>query len=292
YEDVINVPAGKTVVIRIQFEDFLGTMVYHCHRVDHEDMGMMSLVKIIPNQPTYAVGANAGQRPLVKVTNPVTGTFVSFLAFERRYHGGVNVAVADVNGDGVYDIIVGRAQGKSEVKIIDGTKLNQVNPVTGVILPSALLGDFLGFARGFHGGLFVAAGDINGDGLSDVILGSGSGPRGKVKVVNAAMLNQGGHNHTISPGPVLAFFRPFGPRFDGGVRVACGDYNGDGRYDIVAVQGPHGHSEIKIFDSMNLMTIGDLFPFGSFRGGVFVGTGNIQGFAFDNLIVGAGKGVP
>ena len=48
YEDVILVPPRATITIRIEFEDYLGTTVYHCHRVDHEDMGMMALVKMIP----------------------------------------------------------------------------------------------------------------------------------------------------------------------------------------------------------------------------------------------------
>src|SRR5262249_44638944 len=127
FVDVINVPAGTTVVIRIDFEDFLGEFVYHCHRVDHEDDGMMALVNVIPQAPVYAIGANAGRGPRVRVINPVTGAMVAnFLAFPRSYQGGVRVAVGDVNGDGVYDIIVGKAQGPAQVKVIDGTKLNQV----------------------------------------------------------------------------------------------------------------------------------------------------------------------
>src|SRR5262249_8019737 len=187
FQDVVNVPAqvGNTpgmVKIRILFTDYLGTLVYHCHRVDHEDMGMMALVKILPNQPVYAIGANAGRLPRVQVTNPVTGAVVAnFLAFSRSYRGGVNTAVGDVNGDGVYDIIVSKASGQSQVKVIDGTKLNQVNPRTGVIQSSALLGDFLGFERTFDGGVFVAAGDINSDGLDDVILGPGVGRRSNLK---------------------------------------------------------------------------------------------------------------
>ena len=47
---------------RDDFEDYLGEFVYHCHRVDHEDDGMMALVNVIPQAPFYAVGANAGLR--------------------------------------------------------------------------------------------------------------------------------------------------------------------------------------------------------------------------------------
>jgi suppressor of ftsI len=290
--DVINVPAGRTVVIRIGFNDFLGEFVYHCHRVDHEDDGMMALVNVIPQAPVYAVGANAGRDPRVKVTNPVTGAVVAnFLAFQRSYQGGVRVAVGDVNGDGVYDIIVGKAQGSSQVKVINGTKLNQVNPKTGVIAPSALLGSFLAYESGFQGGLFVAAGDINGDGRADVITGPGTGRRSTVKVIDAKKLNQGSPTTTIKPSALLANFLAYGRNFLGGVRVAAGDNNGNGRIDIVTGQGPGGGSRVKVFGGPDLMTMADFQPFGkNFGGGVFVGTGNVKGFAFDDVIVGQGPG--
>jgi len=43
--DVVNVPAGKSVVVRIAFERFLGKTVYHCHILDHEDLGMMGVLE-------------------------------------------------------------------------------------------------------------------------------------------------------------------------------------------------------------------------------------------------------
>lgn len=42
--DVVNVPAGRTVTVRVRFDDFPGLTVYHCHILDHEDLGMMGTV--------------------------------------------------------------------------------------------------------------------------------------------------------------------------------------------------------------------------------------------------------
>ncbi len=42
--DVVNVPARGEVTVRIAFDDFGGTTVYHCHILDHEDRGMMGVV--------------------------------------------------------------------------------------------------------------------------------------------------------------------------------------------------------------------------------------------------------
>jgi FtsP/CotA-like multicopper oxidase with cupredoxin domain len=46
WRDTVNVPAGGTVTIRIPFSDYTGTTVYHCHILDHEDLGMMGQIKV------------------------------------------------------------------------------------------------------------------------------------------------------------------------------------------------------------------------------------------------------
>jgi len=44
--DVVNVPANGQVTVRIAFQDFTGRSVYHCHILDHEDLGMMGVVEV------------------------------------------------------------------------------------------------------------------------------------------------------------------------------------------------------------------------------------------------------
>ncbi len=41
WKDTVLVPQGETVRIRIPFRQFRGKTVYHCHVLDHEDLGMM-----------------------------------------------------------------------------------------------------------------------------------------------------------------------------------------------------------------------------------------------------------
>jgi len=45
WQDVVNVPAGGTARVRIAFDDFPGRTVYHCHILDHEDVGMMGVIE-------------------------------------------------------------------------------------------------------------------------------------------------------------------------------------------------------------------------------------------------------
>ncbi|PSB08426.1 copper oxidase [filamentous cyanobacterium CCP2] len=46
WKDTVLVKGAETVRIRIPFRDFVGKTVYHCHILDHEDLGMMGLLEI------------------------------------------------------------------------------------------------------------------------------------------------------------------------------------------------------------------------------------------------------
>lgn len=45
--DVVNVPAGGRVTVRIAFDRHSGRSVYHCHILDHEDLGMMAVIRVV-----------------------------------------------------------------------------------------------------------------------------------------------------------------------------------------------------------------------------------------------------
>ena len=57
-KDVVLVPPGQTKRIRMRFDEFTGKTVYHCHILDHEDLGMMATLQIIPSQPAQAGAAS------------------------------------------------------------------------------------------------------------------------------------------------------------------------------------------------------------------------------------------
>ena len=47
WRDTVNVPMGQSVTIRIPFTGLTGTTVYHCHILDHEDLGMMATIQVL-----------------------------------------------------------------------------------------------------------------------------------------------------------------------------------------------------------------------------------------------------
>ena len=46
WRDVVNIPAQGRVKVRVAFRDFAGRSVYHCHILDHEDLGMMGVIEV------------------------------------------------------------------------------------------------------------------------------------------------------------------------------------------------------------------------------------------------------
>jgi FtsP/CotA-like multicopper oxidase with cupredoxin domain len=44
--DVVNLRANGRATVRIAFRDFSGRSVYHCHILDHEDLGMMGVIEV------------------------------------------------------------------------------------------------------------------------------------------------------------------------------------------------------------------------------------------------------
>jgi FtsP/CotA-like multicopper oxidase with cupredoxin domain len=46
WEDTVNIPKHSVVRIVVHFDDYPGRWMYHCHILDHEDMGMMGILEV------------------------------------------------------------------------------------------------------------------------------------------------------------------------------------------------------------------------------------------------------
>jgi hypothetical protein len=197
-----------------------------------------------------------------------------FFAYDPTFTGGVNVAVADVNGDGNADVITGAGPGGGpHVKVINGTKLNQLQ-ANSEIANSALLGSFFAYAPTFVGGVYVAAGDLNGDNHADIVTGAGAGGGPHVKAIDGTKLNQLQANSEIANSALLASFMAYDPSFLGGVRVAVGIADSDSPPDIITGAGPGGGPHVQGFDVPSLSLLDSFMAYDpGFTGGVYVGGG-------------------
>lgn len=174
---------------------------------------------VVPaNAKRYAVGSGAGANALVNIYDAKTNAIISTITpFGTDYTGGVRVAMADVTGDGVDDLIASSATGAGRVRVFDG-------------MTGETIADFTPWSKS-TGGAYVAAADVTGNGRADVVVGSGAGVAPEVRVYEGEALKPK-HGDVAAPTAVHTF-TPTGVSSAYGVRVAAGDLNGDGKAEVV-----------------------------------------------------------
>jgi hypothetical protein len=221
-------------------------------------------------RPILVAAAGPGAAPEIKVYDAGTGALLrDFDAYDPHFLGGVRVALGDVNGDGIPDIITAPGPGGGpDIRVFDGATGGRIE-------------EFFSYDPHFQAGVFVAAGDVNGDGKTDIITGPDefSGP--DVRVFYAG-------NVSGKPDKELL---AYAQGFTGGVRVASADLNADGKADIITAPGPSGSPDVRIFSGTTLTKIGEFLAYAiQFTGGVFVAAGDVNGDKVPDIITGAGAG--
>src|SRR5204862_359769 len=122
------------------------------------------------------------------------------------------------------------------------------------------LRSFLAYDANFSGGVYVAAGDLNGDGKAEVVTGPGQGGGPHVRAFNGA------------DGTLYREFMAFSPTETGGSRVAVTDADADGQLDIVVGSGAGKTPVVRLFNPRIQVLIREFNAFDpGFLGGVDVG---------------------
>lgn len=179
----------------------------------------------------------------------------SFFAFDEGFKGGATVAVGDTDGDGIAEIVAGKGPG--------GDPLVRVFAQGGGDWSQRT--EFQAFHPRFRGGVFVAVGDIGGDGRFEIAVGANAGGNAGVAVFNAKTAEH------------LDQFFAYGQvdnlrAFKGGVRVTIEDYNRDGKADLVTGAGPGSYPHLRVWDLRDLSQIASiLVAEEGYKGGVHLG---------------------
>jgi len=187
-----------------------------------------------------------------------------------NYRGGINIATADMDGDGNSELITAKASGTPSIKIWAVTGGGHVGPLLDTITPA------LGNARGAS----VAAADLNNDGRDEIVIGSG--PGFPPVVLTARDSDRDG----LFSDETFDSIAPFAANFRGGVKVAAGNTNNTGGEEVIVAMGRAG-GKVAVFSDVNSNAIlsddvagklEEFTPFGAkFRGGINVASGPISG---------------
>jgi hypothetical protein len=224
--------------------------------------------------PDVVVAPGPGGGPRVRVLDGKTGEQIAgplgnFFAFEEDFTGGLSVAGADVNGDGVPDVIVAAGQGGGpRVRVFSGQD-------------GTVLADFYAFEADFRGGVTVAAADVTGDGRAELVVGAGPGGGPRVRVLDVIAIDETAtarertlnatdgaatareraepataslpsrrQDPTPVPGALGDFFAFPADRRTGvtvGTDAKAGDVTGDGVPDLLVGSGPGAAPTVQVY---------------------------------------------
>jgi FtsP/CotA-like multicopper oxidase with cupredoxin domain len=277
------------LAIRTRFDEFTGLYVMHCHRLNHEDNGLMGLINVISAVSIYAVAVPGapGKPAEVRLYDGKGDRFVATVIPFPGFEGSVNVAMGDIDGDGVLDLIVGAGKDHAPEVVAYAGAARGGKGAFGTELAR-----FQAFDAVARGGVSVAVAQIDGTPSDNIIVGSGPGIPSEVKVYRFPLPPSAG-----AVPPLFSTFKPYGEDRSG-VSIATGfvDFS-TGRESIVTAPGPSSPAEVKVFAFPLLKPIGkagqggtqtdgtdkpvntaSFIPFGKdYRGGLSLATGWLAG---------------
>jgi hypothetical protein len=225
-----------------------------------------------------------GPRVVIFRLNPSSATGITLVANffgiqDDTFRDGARAALGDVNGDGILDVFcIAAFNGGPRTAIFDGKDV-LVHIAQGR-QPNKLVGDFFASPDGQdtgRGGRGIAVGDVNGDGVADLIvtgdnlLGSGN----LVTVYSGADLAAG--KFPGGGATVLANFSVSGQSGQALISVTTVNADADSKADLVVASGAGQPSQVKVYLGKNISgttepTSTTLDPFSTVTtNGVFVG---------------------
>ncbi|MCX6714626.1 MAG: putative glycoside hydrolase [Candidatus Uhrbacteria bacterium] len=171
----------------------------------------IAVAPLEPHGEYKIVTGTLHQKPLVKIFD-LEGTPLTtgFYAYDKNFLGGVNVAIADLNGDGSKQIVTAAAaQGGAQIRIFNKSG-------------KLVSGGFFAYPKTFTGGAYVATGDVDGDGKDEIVTGMGIGGAPEVRVFDKV-------------GKLKNSFFASDKTKKAGIKIAVTDLDGDGTSEIIGL---------------------------------------------------------
>lgn len=219
-------PDGTVRFEFMPFENYTGPL-----RVAEADTNNDGIADIL-------VGSGPGTASRVALFDGRTrGLLVAFTPFETTFLGGVTVALGDLTGDGRADLVVTPDEGGGpRVRAFDGFSF-------------APFADFFGIDDpAFRGGARTAIGDLNNDGVGDLVVAAGFAGGPRVAGFSGPALLAGRFERLFGD------FFVFEESVRNGVFLAVADLDGDGFADLVAGGGPGGGPRLLALSGRELLT--------------------------------------
>jgi hypothetical protein len=212
------------------------------------------------------IGSGVGMEPKVSLYRQDGSIINSFFVYDDKFLGGVNVAIGDVDHDGSGEIITGAMySGGPHIKVFDGW--------------GNLEAQFFAYDDLFTGGVNVSSGDIDNDGIDEIITAPGVTGGPHIKVFDGC----GNLEFEMFAGSTLD---------SSGTTVATLDVNGDGDDEVIIGSMSYVCESVKLYDwnGSSMFHVLDIVLNGD-CGGVNVFGGDIDDDEMDEIGVSKLSGI-
>jgi len=166
------------------------------------------------------VSALEGGEPQVTIYDAEGKLLGSFMAYDKKFRLGIEIGLADLDGNGVKEVITVPSHGVSQVQIFSGTG-KRLSP------------GFFTYETTYRNGSYVAGGDANGDGKDEILISAGGGRINEVRLYNKR-------------GQRVKIIRPYVTGMRGGVIIAADDINSDSKDELLTIPASAGTAQLRV----------------------------------------------
>ena len=244
--EIVNLVLGSANNISQLNPTYLGQLGHG--RVNANSAVNLARDKMYDHVTRLLVAPSSGNNK-IRVAS-VSGTIISEFSVPDLKNG-FNVSSGDVNGDGESEIVLAAEQGNEPwVRIYDKN--------------GKLLKQFLAYAKNFRGGVRLAVGDFDNNGIADIVVAPGVGGGPHVRIFNG-------------DGRILRQFFVDDAKTRGGASIAIGDVDSNGQNELIVGAGVNRPPFVKIYSNQAKLQ-GSFLAFPkTYTGGVNIAVAGIYG---------------
>ncbi len=245
-DDIVNLVLGSSNNISLLNPNYLGQLGYG--RVNANRAVNMARDKMYDHVNRILISPNNDFHSL-RITS-ISGAVINEFKI-TDFKAGFNATSGDINGDGEEEIILAAEKGGEPWVRIYNKK-------------GELLREFLAYTKNFTGGVKIAVGDFTGNGIDDIITapGIGGGPHVRIFTGDGRLLRQ--------------FFAD-DAKSRGGINVAIGDVDSNGRNELIIGAGAGRPPFVKIYNNQIRLQGAFMVFENSYTGGVNIAVGGLYG---------------